>query len=78
VAAPLAGERPREGSVANATITGGDIPIGKVESSSLSVAESDGAGRGARRSTMPDQLRGSVCAGRYGLRAGVEGLGGME
>lgn len=72
-AAFLAGERPREGSVANGTITGGDMPAGRVKSSSLSATDGV-AGCGDRRSTMPDQSRGSVCAGRYGLRAGVAGL----
>lgn len=75
-AAFLAGERPREGSVANGTITGGDMPVGSVRSSSLSAAaEKDGTGFGERRSMIPDQSRGSVCAGRYGLRAGVAVLG---
>lgn len=74
VAAILTGERPREGRVANGTMTGGDMPAGSVGSSSFSVAaEKDGAS-GDRRSTMPDQLRGSACAGMYGLRAGVAGL----
>ena len=76
-AAVLAGERPREGSVANGTMTGGDMPTGSVGSSSFSVAaaEKDGAsGCGDRRSTMPDQLRGSLFAGIYGLRAGVAGF----
>jgi hypothetical protein len=41
-AALLAGERPRVGSVANGTMTGGDMPIGKVASSL--VVEKDGAG----------------------------------
>lgn len=77
-AAVLAGERPRDGSVANGTMTGGDIPNGSVGSSSSSVAtavrENGAIGCGDRKSTMPDQLRGSVCAGMYGLRAGVAGL----
>jgi hypothetical protein len=72
-AAFLAGERPSVGSVANGTMTGGDMPMGNVASSSVS--EMDGAAFGERRSTMPDQSRGSECAGRYGLRAGVAGLG---
>jgi hypothetical protein len=76
-AAVLAGERPREGSVANGTMTGGDMPTGSVGSSSFSAtaAEKDGPGGcGDRRSTMPDQWRGSVCAEMYGLRAGVAGF----
>jgi hypothetical protein len=72
-AAFLAGERPRVGSVANGTMTGGDMPMGSVASSS--VVESDGTCWGERRSTMPDQSRGLECGGRYGLRAGVVGLG---
>ena len=72
-AAFLAGERPRVGSVANGTITGGDMPAGRVRSSSLSATDGV-AGCGDRKSTIPDQSRGSVCAGRYGLRAGVAGL----
>jgi len=77
VAALLAGERPREGSVANGTITGGDMPTGRVRSSSLSVSD-DVAGCWDRKSMMPDQSRGSACAGKYGLRAGVAGLGRTE
>lgn len=77
VAALLAGERPREGSVANGTITGGDMPTGRVRSSSLSVSD-DVAGCWDRKSMMPDQLRGSAWAGRYGLRAGVAGFGRTE
>ena len=71
-AAFLAGERPKLGSVANGTMTGGDMPMGSVASSSVS--ETDGTRREERRSTMPDQSRGSECAGRYGLPAGVAGL----
>src|ERR1700761_8488269 len=37
-AAVLAGERPKDGSVANGTMTGGDMPNGSVGSSSSSVA----------------------------------------
>jgi hypothetical protein len=68
-AAALTGERPREGSVANGTITGGDMPAGRVGSSSFSVPAADTTekdrtgGWGDRRSTMPDQSRGSLCAG---------------
>jgi hypothetical protein len=72
-AAFLAGERPRVGSVAKGTMTGGDMPMGSVASSS--VVERGGTGWGERRSTMPDQSRGSECGRRYGLRAGVMGLG---
>jgi hypothetical protein len=36
-AAVLTGEQPREGRVANGTITGGDMPAGSVGSSSFSV-----------------------------------------
>src|SRR6266403_4011400 len=57
-AAVLTGERPREGSVANGTITGGDIPAGSVGSSfSVSVADTTkdrAGGCGDRRSTIPD------------------------
>jgi hypothetical protein len=49
-AAVLTGERPREGSVANGTITGGDMPAGSGASSSFSVpadtTEKDRAGGG--------------------------------
>jgi hypothetical protein len=55
------------------------MPTGRVRSSSLSVSD-DVAGFWDRKSMMPVQSRGSVCAGRYGLRAGVgiAGLGRTE
>ena len=64
-AAALTGERPREGSVGSSSFS---VPA-------ADAAEKDWAGGCEdRRSTMPDQLRGSLCAGMWGVTGRCRGI----